>query len=108
MRATELVSRADKKITAKGLKEKPPTRKNHLDVRKTVWSIVDSVHIEESLGTKASNNGCSSCNVCDGSARIGGSAESDKPSVGVEQILKMVQIKEAAAWLQIHPEMEEN
>ena len=66
---------------------------------------MDAVHIEESLGTKASNNDCSSCNVCDGSARIGGSAESDKPSVGVEQILKMVKVKEAAAWLHVHPEM---
>ena len=77
---------------------------NHLDIRKAVRSIVDAVHIEESLGTKASDDGRSGCNVGDGSARIGGCPESDKPSVGVEQILKMVEIEEAAAWLEVHPE----
>ena len=65
---------------------------------------MDAVNIEESLGTEASDNGCSSCNVGDGSARIGGCAKSDKPGVGVEQILKVVQIKETAAWLEVHPE----
>ena len=38
----------------------------HLDIGKTMRSIVDAVHIEESLGTEASDKGSSSCNVSDG------------------------------------------
>ena len=39
----------------------------------------------------------------DGSGRIGGCAQSNKPSFGVKQILKMVEIEEAAARFEIHP-----
>ena len=47
MRTTELVSRADKEITAEGLKYilSISFAKNHLDIRETVRSIVDAVDI---------------------------------------------------------------
>ena len=64
---------------------------------------MDAVDIEKSLRAEASDDGCSGCNVCDGSARIGGCTKSNKPSVGVEQILKMAEIEEAAVSSQVHP-----
>ena len=104
MRATELVGRADKEITAERLKIVKILPKKHLDIRKSMRSIVYSVHIEKSLGTEASDNSCSSCNVRDGSTRVGRCAQSNKPRVAIQQILKMVKIQEAAARFEVHPE----